>query len=245
MVITPRGHHPSFFNRCCMNHLTIEERPSVPSGSSLYTIHGGWLIVAWSFIYMFSAWWIRTSVLTDEVYLNSVGAHADQARVYSLIELQHRFGPLIYSMVPVGLLLRAAAVAFCLLAGALLGGHKLSFGTAFKISLFAESAFVAYALLKLLLLAFSHPISRLQDMQEFAPLSLYSILPPGGAPRWLMYPLQTLNLFEIAYWFLLAAGLRYFLGQPLGKMLALVISTYGIALLGWITSVEFLTINAS
>lgn len=228
-----------------MNHLIIEERPPAPSGSSLYTIHGGWLILAWSLIYIFSAWWIRTSVLTDEVYLNSVSAPAAQARVYSIIELQHRYGPVIYSMVPVGLLLRAAAVAFCLLAGALLGARKLSFGTAFKIALFAESAFVAYALLKLLLLAFSHPVSRLQDMQQFAPMSLYSILDPGSVPGWLMYPLQTLNLFEIAYWFLLAAGLRYYLGQPLGKMLLLVISTYGIGLLGWITSVEFLTINAS
>jgi len=228
-----------------MNQLTIEEQPSAPSSSSFYTLHGGWLILAWSFIYIFSAWWIRSSVLTDEVYLNSVGANADPTKVYSIIDLQHRFGPLIYSMVPVGLLLRTAAVAFCLLAGALLGGHKLSFGTAFKIGLFAESAFVAYALLKLLLLAFSHPVSRLQDLQEFAPLSWYSIMSPAAVPRWLMYPLQTLNLFEIAYWFLLAAGLRYFLGQPLGKMLILVLSTYGIGLLGWITSVEFLTINAS
>jgi len=229
-----------------MNHLIIEEQPAVhPSGPSLYTIHGGWLIAAWSFIYIFSAWWIRTTVLTDDVYMNSMGTLADPIKLHTIIEFQHRFGPLIYAMVPLGLLLRAAAVAFCLLAGALLGAHKLSFGTAFKIALFAEAAFVASALLKLLLLAFSHPVTRLQDMQEFAPLSLYSILNPGSVPGWLMYPLQTLNLFEIAYWFLLAAGLRYFLGQPLGKMLILVISTYGIGLLGWITSVEFLTINAS
>jgi len=228
-----------------MNHLTIQEQPSVRHGSSFYTIHNGWLIAAWSIIYIFSAWWIRTSILTDDVYFNSMGANTDPTKVYSIIELQHRFGPLIYSMVPVGLLLRTTAVAFCLLAGAFLGGHKLSFGTGFKIALFAESAFVAYALLKLVLLAFSHPVSRLQDMQEFAPLSFYSFLGPAAVPRWLMYPLQTLNIFEIAYWFLLATGLRYFLGQPLGKMFILVLSTYGIALLCWIASVEFLTINAS
>ena len=209
------------------------------------TIHNAWLITGISLIFIFSAWYIQTQVLTDEVYYNSLGGHTDPSRIDSIIQLQHRFGLVSYVMVPVGLLLRTTAVAFCLFTGLLLAGHKIRFGTVFKVALFGEGAFVVYTLLKLLLLAFSHPISRLQELQEFAPLSLYSLLGTSAVPRWLMYPLQTLNLFEVGYWFILAAGLRHFLRLPLGKMLVLVLSTYGIALLGWIAGVEFLALNAA
>lgn len=213
-----------------MNELIIDKRHSAQSTPSVYSIHNGWLIAGFSLLYLLSAWYIQTAVLTDDVYINKI---------------QHRVGLFSYAFIPVGVLLRTAAVAFCLLTGLLVAGHTLSFRNSFKIALFAEFALVVYALLKLVLLAFFHPIGELRELQAFAPLSLYSLLHAEAVPRWLMYPLQTINLFEIAYWFLLAAGLRDFLGQPLGKMFLLVLASYGVGLLCWMTAVEFLMLNLS
>jgi hypothetical protein len=187
----------------------------------LYRMHNGWLIAFYSFIYIFSACWLQSTI----------------------IELRNRAGVLSLAMAPVGLLLRVTAVAFCLLAGVLLTDRKLSFGAAFKIALFAESAPAGFAVLKLLLLAFFHPVTRLQDLQAFAPLSLYSIPGASSFARWWTYPLQTMNVFEVAYWFLLAVGLRHYLGRPLGRMLLLVLGSYGLGLVCWMAGVEFLVIN--
>jgi hypothetical protein len=209
-----------------MNHLTIDKPSSAPSGQPLYTLHNGWLIAAWSSIYIFSVWWVRTNVLVDDSF-------------------QPRAAVVSYVMVPVGLLIRTSAVAFCLFTGLLLTNRKLSFGSVFKIALFAESALVAFAVIKLLLLVFFHPVTRLQDLEAFAPLSLWNIPGASSLPRWVMYPLQTINLFEIAYWLLLAIGLRHYLGQPVGKMLALVLGSYGLGLLCWMAGIVFLVVNLS
>ena len=210
-----------------MNELIVGKRPAPQNATSFYAIHNGWLIAIFSLVYIVSAWYLQSQVLTDD----------------PAAEVLHKVGLYTYAFVPPGLLLRMAAVAFCLFTGLLLTGRTLSFAKTFKIVLLAEIAFVAYALLKLLILAFFHPIGHLKELQAFAPLSLYSLLDAAAVPRWLTYPLQTINVFEITYWFLLAAGLRNYLGQPLSKMFLLVLSSYGVGLLGWMIAVEFLTLN--
>lgn len=211
----------------------------------LFTFHNGWLIAIWSGIYIFSVWWIRTNVLTVDLYYNSIDTHLDSEKIGAILQMQDRAGLLSYAMVPVGLLLRATLVGLCLQIGLLVTDRKLSFGAIFKVALFGESALVAFAVVKLLWLAFFHSITRLQEMEAFAPLSLYSLPGASALPRWLRYPLQTLNLFEVGYWFLLAAGLRHYLREPLGKMLGLVLGSYGLGLLCWMTGIVFLIVNLS
>jgi len=224
-----------------MNELVINKRPT----ARLYDIHWGWLIAGFSLVYIFSAWWMQTSVLTDDVYYNTLGGKTNTDKIDSIIQLQHRIGLVSYILVPFELLVRVAAASFCLLTALFVTGRRLSTGTVIKIALFAETAFVAYALLKLVLLAFFHPINSLQELQAFAPLSLYSIANGAAIPDWLAYPLQTINLFEIAYWLILALGLRYYLREPLGKMLLLVLGSYGLGLVCWLTAIVFLILNAA
>ena len=225
-----------------MNELVINKRPA----THLYDIHWGWLVAGFSLVYIFSAWWMQTSVLTDDVYYNTLGGKTSTDKIDSIIQLQHRMGLVSYILVPFELLLRVAAASFCLLTALFATGRqKLSTGTVIKIALFAETASVAYALLKMILLAFFHPINSLQELQAFAPLSLYSIANGAAFPSWLAYPLQTINLFEITYWLFLALGLRYYLREPLSKMLLLVLGSYGLGLVCWLTAISFLILNAA
>jgi len=72
-----------------------------------------------------------------------------------------------------------------------------------------------------------------------------------GLEPWFIYPLQVLNLFELAYWFVLA----YFIGKlaftekdkgkPMDLGLKIVASSYGSALLLWVVVVMFFTLNYS
>ena len=226
-----------------MHPLTLQEPSPIDQPKSFYAINSWWIFIGICLIYIFSAWWLQTEVLTDDLYYQTLGGRLSTDKIDAWVGLQHRTRLLGYTMIPIGLLLKISATCTCLMTGLLITGNKVSFRSLFKIALFAESAFVAAAMLRLVLLAFFHTIDRLEDWQSFAPLSLYSLMKASTVPSWLVYPLQTLNLFEIAYMVLLAAGLHYFLLRPMKRMLLLSAASYGIGLFCWMTVMVFLNLN--
>ena len=227
-----------------MTDLATAKQHSAPStGQPLYTLNNWWVFSGICFIYLFFNWWLQTQVLTDEVYTYSLGGQVGAGKLAAILADLHRTSLLSYALVPVTLLFKMTLVSFCLLTGLLLTSQKLPFRTLFKIALFAESAFAASILLRLLLLTFSHNMESLSEFQTFAPLSLFSLFKASSVPAWLYYPLQTLDLFQLAYCLLLAAGLRFFLRQPFGAMLRLVMASYGLGLLCCMTGVAFLVIS--
>jgi hypothetical protein len=220
-----------------------EHNSGTSTEQPIYDLNGWWVFSGICFIYLFFNWWLQTQVLTDQFYYYSLGARVSADKLASIVSDQHKTGILSYVLVPVTLLFKMILVSFCLLTGLLLTSQKLPFQTLFKIVLFAESAFAASILLRLLLLSFSHNIESLAQFQSFAPLSLFSLFKASSVPAWLYYPLQTLDLFQAAYCLILAAGLRFFLQQPFGKMLRLVAVSYGLGLLSCMIVVAFLVIS--
>jgi len=199
--------------------------------TSFYAINGWWVFAGMCFIYLFFNWYLQTQVLTDQVYYYSLGGRVSTEKLAAFLDAQHHVSFLSYVLVPVTLVIRMTLVSFCILTGLLLTSEKLSFKAIFKIVLFAETAFAAGVLLKLLLLAFSKDIESLSQFETFAPLSLYSLCNPSAIPAWLTYPLQTLDLFQAGYCLLLAAGLGYYLGTPFKASLRFVLCSYGAGIL--------------
>lgn len=211
--------------------------------SSLYGVNT-WLVFGGiSFIYLFFSWYLQTEVLTDQVYYYSLGSQVDGARLSAFLDSQHRMGWLSYIMLPIILLAKATVVSFCLLTGLLLTSRKLSFNILFRVVLCAESAFAVGTLLRLLLLTFFTSVQSLGQYASFAPLSLYSLLTPSSVPAWLVYPLQSLDIFQAAYVLLLSAGLEHYCRESYKKMLYLVLSSYGIGLVCCMIAIAFLTFS--
>jgi hypothetical protein len=144
----------------------------------VYSINGWWVFTGICVIYLFFNWWLQTQVFTDQVYYYSLGGRVSAEKLAAFLDAQHRMSFLSYVLVPVTLVIRMTLIAFCLLTGLLLTSQKLSFKAIFRIVLFAESAFAAGVLLKLLLLAFSKDIESFTQFETFAPLSLYSLQAP-------------------------------------------------------------------
>ncbi len=213
------------------------------SGASLYTTNAWFVFGATSFIYLFFNWYLQTQVLTDQVYSYSLSTQVNPDKLSAFLQGQHRMVLLSYLLVPFTLLLKMTLVSICLLAGLLLTYQKLAYRTLLRIVLFAESAFVAGTLLRLLLLTFSHQLESLGQYLSFAPLSLYSLFKPSVVPNWLTYPLQTLDIFQAGYILLLAAGLRHYTGQPFRKMIWLVLGSYGLGLFCCMIGFAFISIS--
>ena len=228
-----------------MNAILTGRQDEILPANKAGSINGWWLFAGLCLIYMFSAWWIRTGIMTDDLYYASLNGKLSTDQIGSVIQWQHKIGLVSYFAVPIGLFLKVSLCSFCLTAGLLAVNIKASFRGIFKIALLAETAFIAAALLRLILLAFFHPVETLRQYQDFAPLSLYSLVDPVYVPGWLAYPLQTINVFEIGYCLALAAGLRSLTRQPFGRMIRIVLLSYGLGLLCWMTAVAFLNINLS
>ena len=131
---------------------------------------------------------------------------------------------------------------------------KVTFKQLFDAVVKAEFVFLGVGVLKIVWFYFFQTNYTLEDLQYFYPLSALNIVGYKGLDAWFIYPLQVLNLFELAYWFLLA----YYVGKiasptkskeenkyPIDFGLKIVASSYGSALLLWVVVVMFFTLNYS
>jgi hypothetical protein len=85
----------------------------------------------------------------------------------------------------------------------------------------------------------------LEDLQYFMPGSLLNLFNPKEIEPWLVYPLQSINVLEVAFWFALAYELKEFFNEDFGKAFGTVMASYGSGLVIWIVFVVFLTLNFS
>ncbi|WP_332369080.1 hypothetical protein [Spirosoma telluris] len=113
------------------------------------------------------------------------------------------------------------------------------------MAIFSELIFLLPILIKLLWFLFIKTDYDLNDLTLFYPLSLLNLVDAQTIPRYWLAPLQMLNLFEIAYWFLLAYGVADATGLSFKRSFGLVMSSYGVGLVLWVVLVMFLTITYS
>jgi hypothetical protein len=196
-------------------------------------------------LHLFSSYVISEYVLTDQVYYNTYGEQVAMDRVEQQLESQKQWRWLGYLFIPLIITIKIAYTAFCLNIGTLFAGFRIRFKRLFSIALVAEVVLVLAALAKAGYLYFFIDVEVYKDFQYAYPLSLLQFFEPGSIPSWLRYPCQTLNLFEITYWFFLAVGLSQLIKRPYAKSFWLVMSSYGVGLLVWMVFVVFLSINLS
>lgn len=156
---------------------------------------------------------------------------------------QSRWQWLQYVLLPVVLYLKSTVLAWILAIGGFFYGLELSHKNYWKIVLQAEFIFLVSVLVKILWFVIIQPEFSLEEVQQFVPFSLQSILDTTTIPSWALYPLQLLNVFEGLYWVLLVVLLNQASGSKKGALI--VVSSYGPALFIWIIFIMFLTLNLS
>jgi hypothetical protein len=196
-------------------------------------------------LYMLLTWYTGHYIVKDQLYYNSFGDQLAMDRIDDLISRQKSREWISYVATPLLLLLKIGYTTVCISLGGFIMGMEAPFKKVFKVALFAELAFLCGGILQNACLYLFSEINTLEDIQQFAPFSLYGIFGSKDTPAYLSYPLRVINLFEIGYWILLALGLKAILGKPFSKMLGFVLSSYGVGLLIWIVFIVFLSINLS
>lgn len=176
-------------------------------------------------------------ILTPNFYKNSgdlLGYDESALLVYSNIQKWVYFFQVIYLTVKLFL------IALILYTTLYLSKQTVRFTGVLCVVILAENIFILAAFLKLLWFYHFDPAGTLQDWQRTYLLSLLTIIPNVKAAWY--YPLQTLNVFEIAYWLLLAYGLSKVTKLDFDRSLQIVLKGYVPALIVWMACVLFVTL---
>lgn len=197
-------------------------------------------------LYYFLNTYILSEVLVNkELYYQTYGEQVAFEQIDTYVESSQKWSWIGYILLPISLFIKICFVAFCLNIGMLLSNIKIGFKKLFQIVLIAQSIFAIASFVKAIWLLFFVDVNVLQDIQLFYPLSLLTLFDKTQVEGWYIYPLQTLNLFELTYWLLLAKGLQMVLNENYPRMFRLVASSYGVGILIWMVVVVFLSVSLS
>lgn len=197
-----------------------------------------------SLLYVLLSVLLNEFIIKDELYYQTLGEQLARERIEELLEFKHKWDWIAYLIIPVILFFKFLFVALCLETGSIFQGYKTSFKQMFHIAMFSELVFLFAQMLKTIVIVFAK-FENLNELQYVASFSLLSVLSKKDIDPWFIYPLQTINIFEIIYWLLLAFVLKTILEKEYYRMLKFALSTYGVGLLIWVIVVMFINVNFS
>lgn len=183
---------------------------------------------------------------TNQLFINSIGEQFTIHQIQNILDFQEKWSFLSFLFIPIFLLLKILIISVIIDVGCFFYDKEIKFKVIFNAVTKAEFIFLLVILLKLIWFYFFQKDHTLQDIQQFYPFSAFNIIGHQGLNPWWIYPLQTLNIFELAYWFFLA----YLIGEEINetestKGLQIVASSYGVSLLIWVVSVMFFMLNVN
>ena len=191
------------------------------------------------------AWAYQYLLLDDSLYFNAFAQQFSYERINAIIEQNKKWGWIGYASTPLIYLIKLSLITTCLSLGYFFTKNRFNFSSFFNAVIFAELIFLLPIIIKLLWFLFIKTDYDLNDLSLFYPLSALNLFDVETVPRYWLAPLQTLNLFEVVYWFLLAYGVADATGFSFKRSFGLVMSSYGVGLVLWVVLVMFLTITYS
>jgi hypothetical protein len=206
----------------------------------------------------FAKYWVLCIALTllgeatkrvlnfDTLVYNSLAEQLTNKQIHHYFEFQDKWQWIGYVAVPILLLIKTSLIASVLYIGTYFFSKiPVTFKQLWGFVLTAEFMFLLVGICKIVWFYFFYTDYKLEDIQCFYPLSALNIVGYKGLEPWFIYPFQTLNLFELAYWLILA----YYIGKAtqtsMDRGLKIVAYSYGPALLLWVVTIMFFTLNFS
>lgn len=169
--------------------------------------------------------------------------------VQNYIESQKKWWWVSYAVTPVLIGIKVLLVAFCLNFVKIISEklEDVKFRDILTVVLIAEFVFIIAGFYKFFNFYLIDTDYTLETLQTYYPLSLINYKEAISTEKWLAYPLQLANVFELMYWGVLAWGIWQLADKKISyqRSLGYVALTYGIGLLFWVGVVCFLILSVS
>lgn len=146
----------------------------------------------------------------------------------------HVFNSLGYIWTPFSILWRVTMTAMLIWMGSFAFGYKAPFVAIWKFALVADIIFLLPELIKMLFFIVVTEDVGYQEIRDFFPLSIYSLIDPSSVAEKYHYPLKTANLFEILYIGAMVLGYHTVSKKSLDISTKVVLTSYGLGLALWL-----------
>lgn len=188
--------------------------------------------------------YFRSFLLTRDIFYDFYAEQLSIDQIENFLNSRDEWAFLSYIILPLIYLIKISLTAICVYTGIYFYQNEgISLKDIIRIVIKADLVFFIPALIKLLWFSFINTNFSLVDFQYFMPISLLSIFEVSQIEKWLIYPLQTLNIFELVFWLLLGYQLKPLLKKDFSESLKLILASYGSGLMIWIIFVVFFVVN--
>tara|TARA_B110000114_G_scaffold4744_1_gene4768 strand:+ start:529 stop:1164 length:636 start_codon:yes stop_codon:yes gene_type:complete len=184
---------------------------------------------------------------SNEIIVSSLAENLTKEQIIKILNFNEKWKWITYVFIPFLLIVKISLISVVLDVGCFFFSKEIKYKKLFNIVVKAEFIFLLVIVFKTVWFYFFQADYNLEDLQYFYPLSALNIIGYEGLQPWFIYPFQVLNLFELAYWLILA----YLIDKELGidkkkdTGIKIVASSYGISLLIWVVGIMFFTLNMS
>jgi hypothetical protein len=202
------------------------------------------VFVIFSLVLVLCAVALNRGIITDKVYFNTYSGQLGHDRIETLIHCRKRLEWIGYILIPAGLTAKLSLITLSIKIGLLFINYRIRFRSVFHVVLLSESIFIIAHILRIIIL-YLMELNTLEDINNFYPLSMASIVNTESFPGWFIYPLKMANLFTVIYFFILACGLSVVLNRNPARMMLFTLSTFGVCLSLWIMLIMFINIYFS
>ncbi len=185
---------------------------------------------------------LQIEKLLEIVLMENLSAN----QAHKFLSLQEKWQWIGYLIVPIYVILKTIIIASIINTGVFFFNKTdVTFKGTWDTVIKAEFIFLLIPILKLIWFYFFQTNYTLEDIQFFYPFSALNITGYKGIEPWLLYPLQTLNLFEVVYIIYLSYQIGSLTKTNADNGLKIVGYSYVPALLLWVTVIMFFTLNYS
>ena len=182
----------------------------------------------------------------EEIWKIKLLENYSTVQIENIFKIQEKWQWLSYLFISSFLFIKSLIITSIIYIGTYFYSKvKVTFKQLWHIVVVADFIFLLVAVFRIIWFYFFQTNYTLEDIQYFYPLSALNIVGYKGLDTWLLYPLQTLNLFEVAYIIYLSHQIGSLTKTNTDNGLKIVSYSYLPALLLWVTVVMFFTLNYS
>lgn len=202
------------------------------------------LICSFSFVFINQ---ICTTILNfDEILYKSLIENLSEDQIEKFFKVKNLAEKFNFIFFPIIITVKTILVSTIINIGIIFySRNSISFNQIINIVLKAEFIFLFVPIFKFIWIYFFMSKYNFEDIQYFYPFSALNITGYKGIDSWLLYPLQTFNLFEVAYIIYLSYQIGYLTKTNADNGLKIIGYSYVPALILWVTVVMFFTLNYS
>jgi len=136
--------------------------------------------------------------------------------------------------IPFVYLWKFTVIAFVVWIGCFMFGYRVTYSQCWGVVIGAEYIFLIAEILKIFWFMLVQTDPTLNDISAFYPFSLMHFFDYYSIDKRWAYPLRALNLFEIAYWFLLVEGIQHYASKDKKYIWIIVSCSYILIFFLWL-----------